>query len=83
MLDHRIVNISENLDSIIDARIFEKGNNLIYELDSCNRLLRLFKTAIRQLESSLVTQIQGEQVEKFKRMANLVDVKSQKFEQYV
>jgi len=38
-LEHRINQIGLNLENIIDSRLFEKGNQLIYELDSSNRLL--------------------------------------------
>jgi len=38
-LQARLTNIGINLENIIDARLFEKGNQLIYELDSSNRIL--------------------------------------------
>ena len=66
-LKNRIHNISINLENIIDARLFEKGNQLIYELDSSNRVLKMFKDAMGGLESHLINKIYGEQMEKFKR----------------
>lgn len=66
-LEHRIKNIGLNLENIIDARLFEKGNQLIYELDSSNRVLALFKNAMFGLEQSLYETILGEQMYKFKR----------------
>jgi hypothetical protein len=42
-LQARLTNIGINLENIIDARLFEKGNQLIYELDSSNRILSIFK----------------------------------------
>ena len=38
-LQARLTNIGINLENIIDARLFEKVNQLIYELDSSNRIL--------------------------------------------
>jgi hypothetical protein len=38
------------MENIIDARMFEKGNALIYELDNSKRLLDLFKQSLRDLE---------------------------------
>ena len=42
-LEHRIANITQNLDSVIKAMLFDRGNKLIYELDSSKRILTLFK----------------------------------------
>ena len=42
-LNRRIANQAKNIENIISARLFEKGNNLIYQLDSSSRLLTLFK----------------------------------------
>jgi hypothetical protein len=52
--------ISDNLEAIIDARLFEKGNQLIYELDSANRVLKLFKNSMNQLEQFLELKIKEE-----------------------
>ena len=49
-----------NLENIIEARMFEKGNQLIYELDSSNRLLLLYKRALFDLEKRVYDRIQGE-----------------------
>lgn len=59
-LEHRISAIGTNLENIIDSRLFEKGNQLIYELDSSNRLLQLFKRNFYGLESTLTEKIKGE-----------------------
>ena len=42
-MERRIENVGQNLDSIISSRLFEKGNQLIYEQDSSNRILDIFK----------------------------------------
>lgn len=56
-LEHRMKNVVKNLENIIDARMFEKGNQLIYELDSANRLLALYKRALYDLENRLYSKI--------------------------
>ena len=33
--ERRMANQNKNLDNMISARLFEKGNQIIYELDSC------------------------------------------------
>ena len=81
-LEHRIKNIGLNLENIIDARLFEKGNQLIYELDSSNRVLSLFKSAMFGLESNLYQTIIGEQQHKFKRQLNQLELKTKKFDDY-
>jgi hypothetical protein len=50
-MERRFENIAKNLDSIISSRLFEKGNQLIYELDSSNRILGIFKKAMGMLET--------------------------------
>ena len=42
-LERRIKNSAKNIENIISAKLFEKGNQLIYQLDSSSRLLILFK----------------------------------------
>lgn len=59
-LKQRLAVIGTNLESIIDARLFEKGNQLIYELDSSKRVLSIFKAQFKGLEQHLLTKILGE-----------------------
>mmetsp|Transcript_1933 Transcript_1933/g.1846 ORF Transcript_1933/g.1846 Transcript_1933/m.1846 type:complete len:131 (+) Transcript_1933:224-616(+) len=42
-LEERMKVLRENLDKLINSKMYEKGNQLIYELDQVNRQLRLFK----------------------------------------
>ena len=58
--DRRIKNQAKNIDNIISARLFEKGNNLIYQLDSTSRLLTLFKQSMYGLENEIKSKILGE-----------------------
>lgn len=81
-LENRLKRISDNLENVIDARLFEKGNQLIYELDSSTRLLNIFKQTIGDLETNLLKRIYGEQLEKFSRMNNELSLKEIKFSKY-
>lgn len=52
-MERRLKNQSKNLENLIDARLFEKGNQLIYELDSTSRLLQLYKQTMFGLEHEI------------------------------
>ena len=54
----------------------------MYELDSSNRILQLFKDSYNKLEQELTSKILSEQLEKFKRKNNQVEFKDQKFNDY-
>lgn len=81
-LENRIQRISRSLENVIDARLYEKGNQLIYDLDSCRRVLSLFKTSVYDLEQTLVSKILGEQLEKFDRLRNQKMMGEIKYEKY-
>ena len=81
-LENRLKRISDNLENVIDARLFEKGNQLIYELDSSTRVLNIYKQSIGDLETNLLKRIYGEQLEKFSRMNNELSLKEIKFSKY-
>ena len=59
-MQRRIDNTGKNLGKLISAKLFEKGNQLIYQLDSTSRLLILFKQTMFGLETELRTKILGE-----------------------
>ena len=50
-LELRVGNLQVNLENIVNTRLFEKGNQLIYELDSSNRILKIFKNFMFRLET--------------------------------
>lgn len=60
-MERRIKNTSKNIENIISAKLFEKGNQLIYQLDSTSRLLILFKQTMYGLETEVRNKILGEQ----------------------
>ena len=60
---------------MINSRLFEKGNQLIYELDASNRLIEIYKKNMNFLETKVTERILGEQLEKFKRKNNHVEMK--------
>ena len=60
-MERRIKNSAKNIENIISEKLFEKGNQLIYQLDSSSRLLILFKQTIFGLETEVKNKILGEQ----------------------
>lgn len=67
-MDRRLKNQNKNLDNLISARLFEKGNQMIYELDNCNRLIPIFKQGLMFLEDKVRGAIIMSQKNKFERM---------------
>ena len=59
-LESRLKNASENLEKLINSKMYQKGNQLIYELDQANRQLRLFKDYVYDLERELRARIKAE-----------------------
>ena len=59
-LENRIAKTQENLDKLINSKMYEKGNMLIYELDNVNRQLKLFKDNIFILEKEMNLRIHNE-----------------------
>jgi len=59
-LEFRISKTQENLDKLINSKMYEKGNHLIYELDNVNRQLRLFKDNVHIMEKELNSKIRKE-----------------------
>ena len=81
-LDRRIKNQAKNIENIISARLFEKGNQLIYQLDSTSRLLILFKQTMYGLETEIRSKILGEQAQKFKLQKDALDIQIEKLDDY-
>ena len=72
-MERRIKNTAKNIENIISAKLFEKGNQLIYQLDSTSRLLILFKQNMYGLEAEVRQKILGEQAQKFKLQKDALD----------
>jgi hypothetical protein len=66
-LESRIANTQENLDKLINSKMYEKGNQLIYELDNVNRQLKLFKDNIFIMEKELKKNIHSDFKEELRR----------------
>ena len=64
-MERRIKSSAKNIEDTIASKLFEKGNQLISQLDSTSRLLVLFKQTIFGLESEIKNKILGEQAQKF------------------
>jgi hypothetical protein len=56
-LQARINQTQENLDKLINSKMYEKGNALIYELDNVNRQLRLFKDHVYMMEKEVKSNV--------------------------
>jgi hypothetical protein len=72
-MDRRLRNQVKNLENLISARLFEKGNQMIYELDNCNRLVNLFKRNIFSMEFKVRQEILEDQNNKFTRQDHFLD----------
>jgi uncharacterized phage infection (PIP) family protein YhgE len=52
-MEHKLKHAKEELNKIVNTKVFSRGNNLIYELDKSARQLRLIKDNIHALESGV------------------------------
>lgn len=81
-MQRRLDNIGKNLDNLISAKLFEKGNQLIYQLDCTSRILILFKQTVFGLETELRNKILGEQAQKFRLQKDELDNALERFAEY-
>lgn len=59
-LENKLKQAKDELNRIVNTRVFARGNQLIYELDHTNRQLRLVKDNVYLLEKNLKEQIRLE-----------------------
>ena len=52
-MEYKLKHAKEELNKIVNTKVFSRGNNLIYELDKSARQLRLIKDNIHALESGV------------------------------
>lgn len=81
-MQSRIENQGKNLENLINAKLFEKGNQLIYQLDCTSRLLILFKQTMFGLETEIRNRVIGEQHQKFKLQKDELDNAIERFKDY-
>ncbi|CDW83349.1 UNKNOWN [Stylonychia lemnae] len=81
-LEERISNTRDNLDKLINSKMYEKGNQLIYELDLVNRQLRLFKDNIFAMERELRSNIRAEFAETLRRNMRDLDTSVNRFKDF-
>ena len=81
-MQRRIDNTGKNIENLINAQLFEKGNQLIYQLDATSRLLILFKQTMYGLESEIKNKVLGEQHQKFKLQKDELDNAIERFADY-
>lgn len=56
-LESKLRSAKQEMNKIVNTKVFSRGNNLIYELDMTNRQLRLLKDNIFLLEKNLTEKI--------------------------
>jgi len=56
-LENKLRTAKQEMNKIINTKVFSRGNNLVYELDTVNRQLRLMKDNIFLLEKNLTEKI--------------------------
>ena len=81
-MQNRIENQGKNLENLINAKLFEKGNQLIYQLDCTSRLLILFKQTMFGLETEIRNKVISEQHQKFKLQKDELDNAIERFKDY-
>ena len=62
--------------------MYEKGNQLIYELDCVNRQLRLFKDNVFALERELRSSIRAEFAETLRKNVCDIEISRKKFKDF-
>lgn len=56
----RCAHVYDNVLRIVNAKVFEQGNSLVFALDKAMREVRFFKTHIREYETELRNSIREE-----------------------
>ena len=56
-LENKLRTAKQEMNKIVNTKVFSRGNNLIYELDMTTRQLRLLKDNIFLLEKNLTEKI--------------------------
>jgi hypothetical protein len=81
-LESRILNTQENLDKLINSKMYEKGNHLIYELDNVNRQLKMFKDNVFVMEKEIYGKIRTEFKEDLRKQRKDMEHARQRFKDY-
>jgi hypothetical protein len=82
-LENLVASLRENMDKLINSKMYEKGNQLIYELDVVSRQLRLLKDNVFKLESELREKIRREFEHALRTKITEVDNYKHKFSDYI
>ena len=56
-LENKLKTAKQEINKIVNAKVFSRGNNLVYELDMTNRQLRFIKDSIFLMEKNLTDKI--------------------------
>ena len=81
-LEHKLRHAKEELNKIINTKVFSRGNNLIYELDVQSRQLRLMKDNVFSMEKGLKEKIRLYFDKDLTQTRVLLDEQKRKFAAY-
>lgn len=69
------------IEKMVNARMFEKGNEMVFELDQANRMLKILKDNMNNLEERVRREIDGQYKTKVLFNQHTLDLESSKFKQ--
>lgn len=81
-LENKLKHAKEELNKIINTKVFARGNNLIYELDLSTRQLRMMKDNVFSLEKSLKEKVRLYFDKDLEQTRVLLAEQKQKFREY-
>lgn len=81
-LENKLKHAKEELNKIINTKVFSRGNNLIYELDMSTRQLRMMKDNVFLVEKGLKEKIRLYFDKDLQQTRVLLDEQKRKFGEY-
>jgi len=81
-LENKLKHAKEEINKIINTKVFSRGNNLIYELDMSTRQLRLMKDNVFGVEKNLKEKIRLYFDKDLEQTRVLLDESKRKFKEY-
>ena len=81
-LEHKLKHAKEELNKIINTKVFSRGNNLIYELDIITRQHRMIKDNIFSLEKSVKDKVRLYFDKDLEQTRVLLEEQKKKFGEY-
>ena len=81
-LENKLKHAKEELNKIINTKVFSRGNILIYELDMSTRQLRLMKDNVFSLEKGIKEKVRLYFDKDLEQTRVLLDEQKRKFKEY-